>query len=95
MLEASKIDIEDEKYSWFGCETCHIWQKEIITLKSKWNKALEPKVTFAINPKKFKRSLNVPYKKYNFVVKESNRESHYHYHLICQYCCNKGHTIAK
>ena len=56
MLEASKVDVKDEKSSWFGCETCHIWQKEVITLKVKLNKALELKVTFAINPTKFKRS---------------------------------------
>ncbi|XP_050890376.1 uncharacterized protein LOC127095777 [Lathyrus oleraceus] len=68
MLDASKVDVEEDKSSWFNCETCHIWQKEVITLKSKLNKALEQKVTFVINPSKFKRSLNVSYKKYNFVV---------------------------
>lgn len=34
-------------------------QKEVITLKVKLNKAFEPKVTFAIDPTKFKRTLNV------------------------------------
>lgn len=61
MLDALKIDVEKEKHFWFGCETCHIWKKEVNTLKSRLNKALEPNVTFAINPTKFKRSLNVSY----------------------------------
>lgn len=42
-------------------------KKEVITLKAKFNKALEPNITFAIDPTKFKRSLNVPYKKYNLL----------------------------
>lgn len=95
MLKASKIDVKDEKSSWFGCETCHILQKEVITLKPKFNKPLEPKVTFAINPTKFKKKLNVPDKKYNFVVRGSNRKSHFHHHLTCHNCCKKCHTIVK
>lgn len=31
MLKASKTDVEDDKSSWFGCETYHIWKKEVIT----------------------------------------------------------------
>ncbi|XP_050888687.1 uncharacterized protein LOC127093827 [Lathyrus oleraceus] len=94
-LDASKVDVEDEKPSWFGCETCHIWKKEVITLKAKLNQTLEQKVAFSINQTKFKRSLNVSYKKYNFAVRESNSESHSHHHLTCHYCCKKGHTISK
>lgn len=30
----------DKKPSWFGCETCNIWQKEVNTLQAKSNKAL-------------------------------------------------------
>lgn len=58
-------------------------------------KALEPKVTFVIDSTKFTRSLNVPYKKYKFVIRESNRESHSHNHLTCHYCYKKGHNISK
>ncbi|XP_050895540.1 uncharacterized protein LOC127102179 [Lathyrus oleraceus] len=29
MLDASKVDVEEDKSSWFDCETCHIWQKEV------------------------------------------------------------------
>lgn len=59
LLDASKVGVEEDKSSCFGYETCHICQKEVITLKAKLNKALEPKVTFTINPSKFKKSLNV------------------------------------
>lgn len=38
------------------------------------NNALEQKVTFTIDSTKFKRSINMPYKKYKFVVKESNEK---------------------
>ncbi|XP_050919837.1 uncharacterized protein LOC127137416 [Lathyrus oleraceus] len=95
ILDAPKFKIEDEKSSWFGCETCHIWEKEVITLKEKSTKALEPKVTFAIDSTKFNKSLNVQNKKYKFVVMESNNKSHFHHHLTCHYCYKKGHTIAK
>lgn len=95
MFDVSKVDVEEEKYSWFGCDTCHIWKKEVNTQKDKLNKALEPKVTFAINPTNFKRYLNVLYKKCNFVVRKSNRKSNSHHHLTCHYCCKKGDTIAK
>lgn len=63
MLDASKVDVEQEKSSWFDCETYHILQKKVITLKTKLKKALEPKFTFVTNPTKFKRSLNMSYKK--------------------------------
>ena len=71
------------------------WQKEVNTLKHKLSKALEPKVTFVVDPTKFKRALFEPYTKYNFVIKDSNSESHSHRHLACHYCCIKGHTISK
>lgn len=95
MLEAPKVNIEDEKSSWFCCETCHIWKKVVINIKAKLIKALEQKVTFVIDSTKFKRSLNVPYKNYKFVVRKSNSESHSHCHLTCHYCCKNGHTISK
>lgn len=43
MLEAPQVKIEDKK-SWFRCETCHIWKKEVINLKVKLDKALEKKL---------------------------------------------------
>lgn len=95
MLETTKVKIEDDKSSLFGFETCHIWKKKVITLKAKLTKALEPKFNFTIDSTKFKRSWNVPYKKYKYVVRESNSENHSHHHLTCHYCCNKGHTISK
>lgn len=60
MLEVPKINHEDEKSSWFDCETCHILKKEVNTLKIKLDKALEPKVTFSIDLRKFKRYLKIP-----------------------------------
>lgn len=40
MLYAQKYNIEDANSSWFGCDTCHIWKKEVNTLKDKLSKAL-------------------------------------------------------
>lgn len=95
MLDVKKDKIEDEKLSWFYCETDHIWQKEVNTLKAKLDKELEPKAIFPINSTKFKRSLNVSYNKYSYVEKEYNSESNSHRQLTCHYCCKKGHTIVK
>lgn len=42
MVDVQKVKNEDEEPSWFSCETCHIWKKEVNTLKAKLNKSLEP-----------------------------------------------------
>lgn len=65
-------------------------KKWLLLWNPNWTKVLESKVTFTINLIKFKISLNVSYKKYNFVVKESNIKSHSHHHLSCHYCCKKA-----
>ena len=49
------------------CEVCHIWQQEVKTLNAKLEKALQPKITYAIDPRIFKKPLNPPYAKYSFV----------------------------
>ncbi|XP_050896755.1 uncharacterized mitochondrial protein AtMg00810-like [Lathyrus oleraceus] len=58
-----KDNNENEEPSCFGCETCHIWKKEVNTLQAKLDKALQPKITLAIDPSNLKRSLNLSYKK--------------------------------
>lgn len=94
MIDIQKDKNEDEKISWCRCETCHIWQKEINTLQSKLDKALQPNIPFAIDPSKFKRFLNPSYKKYKHVQKDSNRKSTSHHNLSCHYFYyKKGHTI--
>lgn len=95
MVDVQKDKNEDVEPSWFGCESCHIWKKEVNTLKDKLDKALHPKVTFAIDPSKFKRSLNPSYKKYKYVQKDSNSQSAFHHNLSCHCCYKKGHTIEK
>ena len=40
MLEASKVDVEEEKSSWFVVKLVTFGKKDIITLKAKLNKAL-------------------------------------------------------
>ncbi|XP_050896206.1 uncharacterized protein LOC127102934 [Lathyrus oleraceus] len=95
MVDIQKDKNEDEEPSWFGCETCHIWQKKVNTLKYKLDKALQPKITFSIDLSKFKRPLNPSYKKYKYVQKDSNRKITSLHNLSCHYCYNKGHTIAK
>ncbi|KAI5432937.1 hypothetical protein KIW84_020302 [Lathyrus oleraceus] len=95
MVYIQKDKNEDEEPSWFGCETCHIWKKEVNTLKDKLDKASQSKVTFSINPSKFKWSLNPSYKRYKYVQKDLNSKSTSHHNLSCHFCCKKGHTIAK
>src|SRR3954471_22456778 len=75
MLDIQKDKIEEDPPSWFGCETCHIWQKEVRDLKAKLDKALQPKVTFAVGPNKFKRSYTTLYSKYTFVPKVSTSKT--------------------
>src|SRR3954466_5619860 len=40
MLDIQKNKVEEDPPSWFGYETCHIWQKEVRDLKAKLDKAL-------------------------------------------------------
>ena len=82
------------------CEVCHIWQQEVRTLNAKLEKALQPKVTFAVDPRIFKKMLNPPYSKYSFVEKipkdsMSRSKTIHHHHGLCHYCCRFGHTIEK
>lgn len=60
MLVASTVDVEEDNCSWFGCETCYIWKKEVNILKAKLNKDLEPKVTFINNLSRGVRRLDNP-----------------------------------
>ena len=78
------------------CDACHIWQKEVNTLKVKLEKALQPKVTYAVDSRLFKKSLNPPYAKYSFIPKDlMNKNKQTHHHGLCHYCCRAGHTIEK
>jgi hypothetical protein len=98
MIEATKGKTEDNKgfwFRWYGCETCHIWQREIRTLQPKLDKALQPKVTFVIDQSHFRSNMNNPYQKYTYVVKDQVSKNNSHPNLNCLYCCKKGHTIAK
>lgn len=95
MADILKDNNEDSKPSWFGCETCHIWQKEVNTLQVKLDKALQLKVTFALDTSKYKMPSNNPYRMYSLVEKSSNRKITYSHNLYCHYCCKKGHTITK
>lgn len=52
MIDILKDNCDDNNTSCFGCETCHIWQKESKDLKAKLNKAFQSKVTFAIDTSK-------------------------------------------
>ena len=82
-----------------NCGVYHIWQKEVKTLNVKLEKALQPKITYAVDPRIFKKSLNPPYAKYSFVEKipkdSTSKTKHVHHHGLCHYCCHKGHTIEK
>ncbi|XP_050889936.1 uncharacterized protein LOC127095266 [Lathyrus oleraceus] len=82
-----------------NCGACHIWKGEVKSLKAKLEKALQPKVTFVIDPNLFKKSLNPSYAKYSFVEKipriPMRKSKRIHHHGLCHYCSHSGHTIAK
>jgi hypothetical protein len=98
MIEVTKGKTEDDKgfwLRWSGCETCHIWKREVRTLQAKLDKALQPKVTIDIDQSHFRSNVNNPYQKYTYVVKNQVSKSNSHPNLNCLYCCKKGHIIAK
>ena len=98
MIKSLKGKSENDDSFWFkwaGCETCHIWQREARTLKAKLDKALQPKVTFAIDRSNFRNSMNNPYQKYTYEIRDQSSKSNSHIISTCLYCCKEGHTIKK
>jgi len=97
IVESTKTSYEDLKSRMmnFGCDTCYIWQSEVRNLKAKLNKALEPKITFAIDKSNFRSSMVNPYQKYKYVIKDEDSKSNPNVNFSCLYCCKKGHSIAK
>lgn len=94
MVEVPKINHEDGRLLGLVVKLVTFLQKEGNTLKTKLDKVLEPN-TFAIDPRKFKRPLNIPYKKYKYVEMDSNNKRIIHHHVTCHYFCKKGHFISK
>jgi hypothetical protein len=89
MVEKPLVNID----SYTGCDGCFYLRKDIVCLEAKLNAPpSKPEITFAIDPKKFKKSLNPKNKKYKFMVKENNKSQS---NVVCHYCCTKGHAIAK
>jgi hypothetical protein len=97
IVESTKAGCEDLRSRMinFGCDTCYIWQSEVRNLKAKLNKALEPKITFAIDKSNFRTSMVNPYQKYKYVIKDEDSKSNQNEKFSCLYCCKKGHSIAK
>lgn len=95
MIDILKDNCDYNRSSCFGCETCYIWQKKLKDLKAKLNKALQPKVTFAIDTLKYDMPSHNSYRRYNYVDKSSNSKKASYHNVYCYYCCMKGHTIAK
>ncbi|KAK2421404.1 gag-protease polyprotein [Trifolium repens] len=71
-----------------GCDECFYLRK----LQDKLKESSKPEITFAIDPSKFNKSLKPKNKKYKFVEKDHKKSNPY---IVCHYCCDKGHTIAK
>lgn len=95
MADILKDKNEDKRPQWFGCETCHIWKKEAITLKSKVDKVLQSKVTFVIDTLKYDIYSHNPYRRYIYVEKSSNGKSIFSHNGYCHYYCMKAHIISK
>jgi hypothetical protein len=89
MVEKPLVNID----SYTGCDGCFYLRKDIVCLEAKLNAPPSKlEITFAIDPKKFKKSLNPKNKKYKFMVKENSKSQS---NVVCHYCCTKGHAIAK
>ena len=86
---------DSEWFKWAGCETCYIWQNEIRILKAKLNKALQPKVTFAVDRENFRNSMNNPYKRYSYKIRDDTSKDNPYNLVTCTYCCKKGHTVRR
>ncbi|KAK2444047.1 gag-protease polyprotein [Trifolium repens] len=75
-----------------GCDGCFYLRRDLRKLQDKLKESSKPEITFAIDPSKFNKSLKPKNKKYKFVEKDHKKSNP---HIVCHYCCNKGHTIAK
>lgn len=59
------------------------------------NKALQTKVTFAIDTSKYDMPSHNPYRRYNYVENSLISKKASSHNVYCHYCCIKIHTIAK
>ena len=75
-----------------GCDRCFYLSRDLRKLQDKLKEPSKPEITFAVDPSKFNKSLKPRNKKYKFVEKDPKKSNP---HIVCHYCCNKGHTIAK
>ncbi|KAK2435416.1 gag-protease polyprotein [Trifolium repens] len=75
-----------------GCDGCFYLSRDLRKLQDKLKEPYKPEITFAVDPSKFNKSLKPRNKKYKFVEKDPKKSNP---HIVCHYCCNKGHTIAK
>ncbi|KAK2422340.1 gag-protease polyprotein [Trifolium repens] len=75
-----------------GCDGCFYLRRDLRKLQDKLKEPSKPEITFAIDPSKFNKSLKPKNKKYKFVEKDHKKSNPY---IVCHYCRDKGHTIAK
>ncbi|KAK2403332.1 gag-protease polyprotein [Trifolium repens] len=75
-----------------GCDGCFYLYRDLRKLQDKLKEPSKPEITFAVDPSKFNKSFKSRNKKYKFVEKDHKKSNP---HIVCHYCCNKGHTIAK
>ncbi|KAK2420445.1 rust resistance kinase Lr10 [Trifolium repens] len=75
-----------------GCDNCITLSKNIKTLKDKVKDLSKPRVSHQVDPKHCQNTLKVK-NKYSKHFKMDQKKSDSH--IVCHYCCDKGHTIAK
>ncbi|KAK2396415.1 gag-protease polyprotein [Trifolium repens] len=75
-----------------GCDGCFYLYRDLRKLQDKLKEPSKLEITFAVDPSKFNKSLKPRNKKYKFVEKDPKKSNP---HIVCHYCCDKGHTIAK
>jgi hypothetical protein len=75
-----------------GCDGCFYLYRDLRKLQDKLKEPPKPEITYSVDLTKFNKPLKPKNKKYKFVEKSHKKCNP---NIVCHYCCDKGHTIAK
>jgi hypothetical protein len=92
MIQKTLVTFDSYGNDKTGCDGCFYLYRDLRKLQDKLKEPSKPEITFAVDPSKFNKSLKPRNKKYKFVEKDPKKSNP---HIVCHYCCDKGHTIAK
>ncbi|KAK2422403.1 gag-protease polyprotein [Trifolium repens] len=91
LLERSSAS-HDNNNNRVGCDNCITLSRNIKNLKDKVKDLSKPRVSHQVDPKHCQNTLKVK-NKYSKHFKMDQKKSDSH--IVCHYCFDKGHTIAK